>query len=107
MISLRVGRLREAWWVRGATIAVALLALATGFCVFDQDDDGAGGHVAPPDLCLGMLAVSLAVLPLAPLLAVGWAVDHPVAVTYAVALHIPDPPPRPARSFSPWFPLER
>lgn len=95
MIFLRVGRLREAWWVQGATIAVALLALATGLCLFDQDEGGAGGHVTPLDLCLGMLAVSLAVMPLARLLAVGWVVNLPVAAPYAVALHIPDPPPKP------------
>jgi hypothetical protein len=97
MRSLRVGQLREAWWLPGATIAVALLALATGFCLFDLDGDGAGGQVAPPDLCLGMLAVSLAVVPLARLLAAGWAVNLLVAAPCPVALHIPDPPPRPAR----------
>jgi hypothetical protein len=101
MPSLRVGRLRGTWWGRGATIAVALLALATGLCLFDQEGDGAADHVTPPDLCLGMLAVSFALISLAPLLAAGWTVDHPGATPYAVALHIPDPPPRPPRSFSP------
>ena len=42
--------------MRGAVIAAALLVLATGFCLFDQDEDGSGGGVTPPDLCLGMLA---------------------------------------------------
>lgn len=101
MISLRIGRLREAWWVRGATIAVALLALATGLCLFDQDEDGAAGHVTPPDLCYGTLAVSLAVMPLARLLAVGWTVNLRVAAAYAVTPRVADPPPRPARSFGP------
>lgn len=98
---MRVGQLRQAWWIQGATIAVVLLALATGFCLFDQEEDGAGGHMTPPDLCLAMLAASLSVMPLARLLATGWTVSLPVAVPSTVALHIPDPPPRPARSFRP------
>lgn len=96
----RVGRLREAWWIRGAVIGVALLALATGFCLFDRDEAGAGGHVPLPDLCLLMLAVSLAVMPLARPLAVGWAVDLRVTASHAMTLRIPDPPPRSAHSFS-------
>lgn len=101
MVSLRVGGLRGAWWVRGVTIAVAMLALATGLCLFDQDEDGATGHVTSPDLCLGMFAVSFAVMPLARLLAVGWTVNLRAATPYAVALRIPDPPPRPARFLRP------
>ena len=82
--------------MRGAVIAVAVLALAMGFCLFDHDEDGAGGHVAPPDLCLSMLAVSLSVIPLAGLLPVGWAVGLPVAAAHAAVRHVPDPPPKPA-----------
>jgi hypothetical protein len=80
------------------TIALALLVLATGLCLFDQDD--AAGHVTSPDLCLGMLAGGLAVAPLVALLAVGWALNLTVAAPLAVALHAPDPPPRRPRSFS-------
>ena len=94
MAFLRVGRLRNRWWVRGAVIAVALLVLATGLCLFDQDDHGADGRVL--DLCLGIVAISLAIAPFAGLLAAGWAVNVPVAAPYAIALHVPDPPPRPA-----------
>jgi hypothetical protein len=96
MMSLRVGRLRDRWWVQGAVITAALLVLATGLCLFDQDEDRSGGRVPPPDLCLGMLALSLAVMPLAGLLAAGWTVSPPFATAHAVALHVPDPPPRPA-----------
>ena len=78
-------------------IAVTLLTLAAGFCLFDQDARDGAGHLVP-DLCLGMLTVSLAVAPIARLLAVGWAVVPPVALAYVVARHIPDPPPRPALS---------
>lgn len=89
-------RLRERWWVRGAVIAVALLTLATGFCLFDQDEDGAAGHVAPPDHCPGMLVASLESMPLVGLLAAGWAVSLPFRAAYAVAIYVPDPPPKPA-----------
>ena len=94
MLVIRDDRLRKTWWVRGVMIAVALLTLATGFCLFDHDDDGTADHVMPPDLCLTMLAVSLAVMPLIRLLAVGWAVTLPVVAFHVVARHIPDPPPR-------------
>lgn len=96
MMSRGVGRLRERWWVRAAVIAAALLALATGFCLFDQDEDGAAGHVGPPDLCLGMLVAALAIMPLIGLLATGWAVSLPIPAAYGVAIHVPDPPPKPA-----------
>ncbi len=95
MGTMRGGHLSTVWWVRGLVIATALLALATGFCLFDQDHDGTAGHVTPPDLCLAMLAV-LAIMPLVRPLAVGWAINMPVAAPHAVTLHIPDPPPKPA-----------
>ena len=85
--------------MRGAVIAVALLALATGFCLFDQDEDGTAGHVTPPDLCLGMLAASLAIMPLVGLLAAGWAASLPFQAAYAAAICVPDPPPKPASLF--------
>ena len=89
-------QLRKAWWVRGLVLATALLALATGFCLFDQDYSGTASHMTRPDLCLGALAVSLAITPLVRPLAVGWAVRLPVAAPYTVTIHIPDPPPKPA-----------
>ena len=95
MTSLRVLGLREAWWFPGAAAAVALLALATGLCLFDQDEDGAPDHVMPPDLCLGLLAASLAVMLLTGLLPAGWAVVLPFAALYEVPLYSSDPPPRP------------
>jgi hypothetical protein len=94
MLAIRDDRLNKTWWIRGVMIAAALLTLATGFCLFDQDDDGSADHVMRPDLCLAMLAVSLAVMPLIRPLAVGWAVSPPVGTVHVVARHIPDPPPR-------------
>ena len=93
MRALRSDPLRQVWWVWSLVIAAALLTLAIGFCLFD--DHGTAGHVEAPDLCLGMLAVSLAVLSVAPLLAIGWAGSPPFIAAYAVARHTPDPPPRP------------
>lgn len=81
--------------MRGAALVVALLALATGFCLFDRHAD-TDGHVAPLDLCLGMVTVSLSIMPLAGLLAVGWAVSLPVGATYVATRSVPDPPPKPA-----------
>lgn len=95
MLTRRRDRASEAWWIRGMAIALALLTLATGFCLFDRDDHGTADHAAPLDLCLAMLAASLAVIPFARLLAVGRALNPPVAAEYAVARRIPEPPPRP------------
>ena len=89
-------QLRKLWWVRSLVMATALLVLATSFCLFDQDHDGTAGHVARPDLCLGMLAASLAILVLVRPLAVGWTVSLLVAAPHTVTFHIPDPPPKPA-----------
>jgi hypothetical protein len=96
MSIIRGEEFRKIWWVRGLVLAAALLALATGFCLFDQDHDGAPGHMTVPDLCLGMLAASLAVMPLVRLSVVGWAASLLVVVPRTVALHLPDPPPKPA-----------
>jgi len=94
MLAIRDDQLSKTWWIRGLMITVVLLTLATGFCLFDQDHDGSADHMMSPDLCLAMLAVSLAVMPLIRPLAVGWAVNPPVAGVHVVARHIPDPPPR-------------
>jgi hypothetical protein len=95
MVSLRSGRLREAWWGRGAAIAVALLALVTGLCLLERDEGAAGGHATGPDLCLVTLAAFLVAMPLVPLVAVGAAIGLPFMRPDLVALHVPDPPPKP------------
>jgi hypothetical protein len=78
-------------------IAIALLTPAIGLCLFDQDDHETAGHLVP-DPCLGMLAVSITVMPFARLLAVGWTLNAPAVEPYVVARSIPDPPPRLALS---------
>lgn len=74
--------------------AAILLMLATGFCLFD--DDGTAGQGRVLDVCLGVVALALAVMSLAPLPAIGWAMRSPASPSYVVARGIPHPPPRPA-----------
>jgi hypothetical protein len=41
--------LSKAWWTWSLVIVVALLTLAVGFCLFDQDDhSGAGLEITLP-----------------------------------------------------------
>lgn len=75
-------------------IALTLLTLAIGFCLFDQDDHAATGHLVP-DLCLGIIAVSLMAMPFDRLVDAGWAWNAPAVAAYVVTRHMPDPPPRP------------
>lgn len=95
MSSMRCARRTEVWWVRCLVISTALLVLATGFCLFDLDHEDADGHATQPDLCMGMLAVSLAVLLLVRPLAAGWAINPVFTAPLAVVIYIPDPPPKP------------
>jgi hypothetical protein len=94
MRAIRGARASGIWWVHGAVIAAALLTLATGFCLFDQDDHGAAGHVSAPDLCSSIAATSLVVVFLAGLLPLGWAVSPLGIPVRVVACHVPDPPPK-------------
>jgi hypothetical protein len=97
---MRRDRSGVVWWVRGMIVAVAVLTVAIGFCLFDQDDHGrqpdhgTAGHLAP-DLCLGMLAASATLMSFARLFATGWTVHPPAVAAYVIARHVPDPPPRP------------
>ena len=90
--TIRSDRLKEFSWVAAVVILAVLLTLATACCLFH--DHGRASHLALPDFCLSMLAVSLAVMSLRPLLAVRWAVNPLVVAAHAVIRQTPDPPPR-------------
>lgn len=74
-------------------LAAALLVLAGGVCALHQDEYGAACHVAP-DLCLGMLAVTVAAVALSGQVAVAGAATVRGLPAYAAILLVPDPPPR-------------
>jgi hypothetical protein len=76
-----------------ALIATAL-ALAAGFCVFDDHAGAAHDHGLSIDLCLGMLGVATVVAPLIALFATGWALALPPLAVVPAPLHVVDPPPR-------------
>jgi len=76
-------------------LAAALLALASGVCLFG--DDCMAAHAAP-DLCPGMLAVTLLAVSIAPLLARGEATGFRLVAPHLVVRCTPDPPPRPVRA---------
>jgi hypothetical protein len=82
------------WWARGAALGAVLLVLATGLCLFDGDHDGSRDHAMRPDLCLGMLAIALSVFPLIRPVVRGWVLLVPATLVPAVAIHLPDPPPK-------------
>ena len=75
-------------------VALAVLVLATGFCLFDGDEDEHAGL----DLCLGMLVATTVVAPTAELPLAGLASIERFAVALNVALGVPAPPPKLALS---------
>jgi hypothetical protein len=78
-------------------ISVVLLTIAAGFCLLEHGDGDGAGHPVQ-DFCLGMLALSLGVVAIARLSAIGWAVSPPPLAAYVVARHAPEHPPRLALS---------
>ena len=78
--------------------AVALLttivAIAAGFCVFDDHAGASHDHGLSIDLCLGMLGVMTVVAPLVALLATGWAVLLLPLAALPAPLHVLEQPPR-------------
>jgi hypothetical protein len=79
-------------------MAAALLVLGIGLCLFDGDADHHNDPTAP-DLCLGMIAVSLLAAVLAGPLASGWIWPDPGWIVSSVSPHLPDPPPKSALRF--------
>jgi hypothetical protein len=87
-------RLRSSWWVSGALVVAALIALAVGFCVFDADHGGTTDHAVPLDLCLGMLVASVTVVLLARLPLTGWVAAYHLLAVPSPAVTTPAPPPK-------------
>jgi hypothetical protein len=75
-------------------LLLAVLVLAIGFCVFDGDEDGHAG----PDLCLSMLATSLAVTLVSRLPLTGMTGADRLAALFEVPARVPAPPPKTALS---------
>ena len=80
----------DGWGGRALLIAMAVLTLAVGLCLCDDDEMANGMSV---DLCLGLAIVSVAVVVLVVALIYPLSVDLPY-MAYAVSLHRPDPPPK-------------
>lgn len=87
------------WWGRVAIVALALLILTAGFCLFDlhQGHDCADDHVNSMDLCFLVLVVPAIAPLLAGLLRHGLATSIAGPAPVAVVLPVPYPPPRRAR----------
>jgi hypothetical protein len=77
-------------------LILAVLVLAIGFCVFDGDEHE-DGH-AGLDLCLSMLATSLAVTLVSRLPLAGMASADRLAALFEFSAHVPAPPPKTALS---------
>ena len=73
-------------------LILAVLVLAIGFCVFDGDEHEYG-H-AGLDLCLGMLATSLAVTLVSRLPLTGMASADRLAALFEFSARVPAPPPK-------------
>jgi hypothetical protein len=87
-----MGRLfrMDGWAGRALLIAMAVLTLAVGLCLCDDDEMANGMSV---DLCRGLAAFSGAAVVLVVALIFSLSIDLPYRA-YAVSLHRPDPPPK-------------
>ena len=78
----------------GFAVAVVLVIVAAGFCVFHQSHDAMSDHGMSLDLCAGLLVFSLAV----PLLAGpgmnGWYRPALVRSSCVTGVRALDPPPK-------------
>jgi hypothetical protein len=79
---------------RVAIAALALLILAAGLCLLDHDQDGAGGHSIPRDLCLVALLVSPVILLATALLPGGLVVSLGPSGRVTAPIRVPEPIPR-------------
>ena len=78
----------------GVALTVALVIVAAGFCVFDRGHDAMGDHGMSPDLCAGLLLLSLVVPLLAGPGVNGWYRPALVRSSCVTWVRSPDPPPK-------------
>ena len=84
-------RIAQSWQGRGMVLAMALVTVAIGFCVFDAHHHDQG---CSPDLCLSLLSATLgSALLVGPLLE-GWAADSPTVPVLSAWTTVLAPPPR-------------
>ena len=76
----------DAWAGRVFLIAMVVLTMAIGFCLFDDDE-------MCTNLCTGLAIFSVTIV-LATLGAVHELPSGPRCAVYVVSLHRPDPPPK-------------
>lgn len=84
---------RVTWPWQIAAVALALMTLAVGFCLFHDDGTDTDSHAVTHDLCGGLLA-SLATVTLLALAAVNRVLAEPPRSASVVTLGGLDPPPR-------------
>ena len=80
--------------MRAAVLAMTLLVLAVGFCLFDGDGHDASGEHASVDLCLGLVTISLPAALAAPLPLAGRSAAYQPALVRTFSPHVPAPPPK-------------
>jgi hypothetical protein len=85
---------RKSWLWQVAVVTLAVLALAVGLCLFDDDGAGTDDHDISRDLCGGLLASALTATLLA-LTALNPVLVESLRLVSAVALRRLDPPPKP------------
>lgn len=85
---------RRSWPWRIAALILAVVSLAVGLCLFDDDGSGTDEHAVARDLCSGLLvssSLTVTLLALAGLNRVHFGSLHPACV---VSLRSIDPPPK-------------
>ena len=84
---------RKTWPWQAAVVALAVLTLGVGLCLFDDDGAGTDDHDVSRDLCGGLLASGLTVTLLALTALNPVLVESPRPV-HVVTLRRLDPPPK-------------
>lgn len=85
---------RARLWQHAAILGAMLLMLAVGLCLTNGEHGSMSGAGMSPDLCLGMLAVTLTVVSLWRPPVSGWADRRRPVAPATVPIHALDPPPK-------------